>query len=182
MEIWVTILIQVHSIINLSLKEDKINPIGQFAKFVVKMVIQQLIAIIGWTSYIRENMLLLSQLQWQLTFHKCSLAMVGLLILNAQIMLLPIYLSCHYISNQFRATRQLLQAMDKSFLSLLWVMVSFKLLLIILGLIIYLDFLILHPISCLFINCVFKIMLFVILMLRISQFKICLRGGSSTKG
>ena len=39
MEIWVTILIQVHSIINLSLKEDKINPIGQFAKFVVKMVI-----------------------------------------------------------------------------------------------------------------------------------------------
>ena len=39
MEIWVTILIQVHSIINLSLKEDKVNPIGQFAKFVVKMVI-----------------------------------------------------------------------------------------------------------------------------------------------
>ena len=39
MAIQVTILIQVHSIINLSLKEDKINPIGQFARFVVKMVI-----------------------------------------------------------------------------------------------------------------------------------------------
>ena len=46
---------------NQSLKEDKANPTSQFAKFVVKLVIQQLIAITGWTSHIRENILLPSQ-------------------------------------------------------------------------------------------------------------------------
>ena len=69
----------------------------------------------------------------------------------------------------------------KSSLLLTLIMVSYVIPLIILGLMVYLEFLILHPIYSLFINFACKTMLVVILMLINSPFRIYLRGRSSTK-
>ena len=71
--------------------------------------------------------------------------------------------------------------MVKSFLLLTFVVVSYVLPLIILGLMVYLEFLILHPIYSLFINFPCKTMLFVILMPIDFSFRIYLWGRSSMK-
>ena len=81
--------------------------IGYLVKFVARVVIQLLIVIIRWILHTKEDIHLLSWLQWWLTLLKCRATMVGLQTQVVQTMLLLICLNCLFINNLLWAMKLL---------------------------------------------------------------------------
>ena len=81
--------------------------IGYLVKFVARVVIQLLIVITRWILHTKEDIHLLSWLQWWLTLLKCRATMVGLQIQVVQTMLLLIFLNCLFINNLLWAMKLL---------------------------------------------------------------------------
>ena len=103
------ILIQSSLLSYKALKDLQVNLhlIGYLVKFVARVVIQLLIVITRWILHTKEDIHLLSWLQWWLTLLKCRATMVGLQIQVVQTMLLLIFLNCLFINNLLWAMKLL---------------------------------------------------------------------------
>ena len=103
------ILIQSSLLSYKALKDLQVNLhlIGYLVKFVARVVIQLLIVITRWILHTKEDIHLLSWLQWWLTLLKCRATMVGLQIQVVQTMLLLICLNCLFINNLLWAMKLL---------------------------------------------------------------------------
>ena len=103
------ILIQSSLLSYKALKDLQVNLhlIGYLVKFVARVVIHLLIVITRWILHTKEDIHLLSWLQWWLTLLKCRATMVGLQIQVVQTMLLLIFLNCLFINNLLWAMKLL---------------------------------------------------------------------------